>query len=47
MIFFVIGIITSCTALGVKELMLQFWVPIPEEKKKEEHLDIVLRDMVQ
>ena len=29
----VFHIITSCSALGVKELMLQFWVPVPEEKK--------------
>ena len=26
-------VITSCNVLGVKELMLQFWVPVPEEKK--------------
>ena len=25
-------IITSCSTLGVKDLMLQFWVPVPEEK---------------
>lgn len=24
---------TSCSALGVKELILQFWEPVPEEKK--------------
>jgi len=29
----VFHIITSHSALGVKELMLQFWVPVPEEKK--------------
>jgi len=29
----VFHIITSCGALGVKEFMLQFWVPVPEEKK--------------
>jgi len=23
----------SCSALGIKELMLQFWVPVPEERK--------------
>lgn len=36
--FFVISIphrniITSCSPLGVKELMLQFWVLVPEEKQ--------------
>ena len=28
----VFHIVTSCSALGVKKLMLQFQVPVPEEK---------------
>jgi len=30
--FSVFHIITSCNALGVKELMLQVWLPVPEEE---------------
>ena len=29
----VFHIVISCSAPGVKELMLRFWVPVPEEKK--------------
>jgi len=29
----VFHIITSCSALGVKELMLQFWAPVQKRRR--------------